>query len=99
LPPQPAGCVTATPLLLLLSKNTLRFFLNPPRRTKPKEAAYAVTVLNSIVSSIILKNAFYNFIKRFKKIQKNKIQIQIAKEISYQYSKPQFCYYRGKCKQ
>jgi hypothetical protein len=59
-------------------KNTLRFFLNPPRRTEPKEAAYAVTVLNSIVSSIILKNAFYNFIKRFKKIQKNEIQIQIV---------------------
>ncbi len=26
LPPQPAGCVTATPLLLLLSKNKLRIF-------------------------------------------------------------------------
>ena len=26
LPPQPAGCVTATPLLLLLSKNMLRIF-------------------------------------------------------------------------
>jgi hypothetical protein len=48
LPPQPAGCVTATPLLLLLSKNMLSHFLNPDFiGTEPKEAANAVTGENS----------------------------------------------------
>ena len=43
-PPQPAGCVTATPLLLLLSQNLLRHFVNSSSvGTEPKEAAYAIT--------------------------------------------------------
>ena len=47
-PPQPAGCVTATPLLLLLSKNKLSHFLNTDFvDTESKEAAYAVTGENS----------------------------------------------------
>ena len=46
-PPQPAGCVTATPLLLLLFENLLRHFQNSASGgTEPKEAAYAVTGLN-----------------------------------------------------
>ena len=48
-PPQPAGCVTATPLLLLLLKNLLRHFFNPDSvGTEPKEAAYAITGDKSI---------------------------------------------------
>jgi hypothetical protein len=43
-PPQPAGCVTATPLLLLLSQNLLRHFVNSSSvGTEPKEASYAIT--------------------------------------------------------
>jgi hypothetical protein len=38
------GCVTATPLLLLLFENLLRHFQNSASGgTEPKEAAYAAT--------------------------------------------------------
>jgi len=48
-PPQPAGCVTATPLLLLLFENLLRHFQNSSSvGTEPKEAAYAITGDKSI---------------------------------------------------
>jgi hypothetical protein len=41
------GCVTATPLLLILFKNLLRHFQNTDSvGTVPKEAAYAATGLN-----------------------------------------------------
>ncbi len=47
-PPQPAGCVTATPLFSPLSKNKLSHFLNSDFvGTKPKKAAYAVTGFKS----------------------------------------------------
>ena len=47
-PPQPAGCVTATPLLLLLFENLLRHFQNTDSvGTEPKEAAYAITGENA----------------------------------------------------
>ena len=44
-PPQPAGCVTATPLHWLLSKKiSCAFFIESAlRRTEPNEAAYAIT--------------------------------------------------------
>jgi hypothetical protein len=35
-PPQPAGCVAGTPLLLLLSKNMLRIFRIPASRNRTK---------------------------------------------------------------
>ena len=42
------GCVTATPLLLLLFENLLRHFQNTDSvGTEPKEAAYAITGENA----------------------------------------------------
>jgi hypothetical protein len=47
-PPQPAACVTGTPLLLLLSKKYAKhFFEFRQAGTVAKEAAYPVTVFNS----------------------------------------------------
>jgi len=48
-PPQPAGCVTATPLLLLLWYPDCIGITNPVSvGTEPKEAAYAITGDKSI---------------------------------------------------
>jgi hypothetical protein len=53
LPPQPAGCVTGTPLLSLFSKNMLPHFLNSDFvGTKPKEAANPFTGVTSSNNSL-----------------------------------------------
>ena len=53
LPPQPAGCVTGTPLLSLFSKNMLSHFLNSDFvGTKPKDAANPVTGLTASNNSL-----------------------------------------------
>jgi hypothetical protein len=60
-PPQPAGCVTATMLLLLLSKKyAAHFFEFRQAGTEPKEASFAVTVFNSKndLKSILLMPGF-----------------------------------------
>jgi len=65
-PPQPAGCVTATPLLSPLSKNMLSHFLNPAcGATDPKEAANAVTGFNSKEHrcTIIVKKTLKDYLK------------------------------------
>ena len=48
-PPQPAGCVTATPLLLLLwYPDCIGITNSSSVGTEPKEAAYAITGDKSI---------------------------------------------------
>ena len=55
-PPQPAGCVTATPLLLLLSQNLLRHFVNPDKSgPNQKRRLMQLLVINQLSVDCVIK--------------------------------------------
>ena len=68
-PPQPAGCVTATPLLLLLSQNLLRHFVNPDKSgPNQKRRLMQLLVINQFIFEGLFSRLSKSWVTQFDRI-------------------------------